>query len=133
MILLKLALADPGMAIEKDYYRKAIAWDATQADAARSDALHWHVTTALQPGPSEQKLSLNLLDDQQHPVQADSVTVAVLHNGHAAHVERLTLQSAGGHYVGDLHLKWRGLHEIRVTAQRGTQAFATTLRADWTW
>ena len=39
-----LAVRDPGFSLERDYYRKATAWDAEQQQRAQSAELGWHVT-----------------------------------------------------------------------------------------
>ena len=39
LFLLVRATGDPSFAVESDYYAKAVAWDAHQAQAARGDAI----------------------------------------------------------------------------------------------
>src|SRR5688500_20140504 len=47
--VMMIASDDPSFAIEEDYYRKALAWDTTLAQAARNAALGWHLTPEMGP------------------------------------------------------------------------------------
>ena len=51
--VMMIASDDPSFVIEEDYYRKAIAWDSTLAQAARNTTLGWHLTPAMGPIASD--------------------------------------------------------------------------------
>ncbi len=120
------ATRDGGMPIESDYYRKAVAWDSTMAQAVRNRTLGWRVEAALD---RDGVLSVDLTDRTGVPVTGAAVSVdgfpiAFVDGGFTA---ALTADT-GQRYRGSVTLTHTGLHELRVQAVRGTDRFTAVLR-----
>lgn len=131
--LLRQALADPGMAIEHDYYRKAVAWDTHLEQERRSDALGWHLDLRVAPAAHAGQLTAATVDLRERdgrPIRDAKVMVQALHNGHASQVlDALATPVADG-YRAMLPLVWHGLHEFRFTVTRGADVFTQVVRQD---
>ncbi|MFN8586373.1 MAG: FixH family protein [Candidatus Eisenbacteria bacterium] len=124
---------DPNVvAIEPDYYRKAVAWDSTMAQAERDVQLGWRaeVTTgALNAGGTT--VAVTLADSTGAPLEGAAVRVECIHNADALHHRNADLPAAGaGRYEGRVPLPRAGLWEVRITARRGTDLFTSSLRTD---
>lgn len=131
--LLRQAMADPGMAIERDYYRKAVAWDTHLAQQQRSAALGWHLDLQVMPAArtgQPSTVAVNLRDRDGKPIRDAKVVVQAFHNGHASQVlDALAAPVADG-YAATLPLVWHGLHEFRFTVTRGADVFTQVVRQD---
>lgn len=134
VVLYRVANDDTHAAVEPDYYRKALAWDATQAQAARNAALGWRVDASLPPlaptGPT--MLTLEVRDAAGAPLTAP---VATLEARQVAHADEVVTASATGDATpGEvripLALGREGLWELRLTIDRGADRFTEQLRLD---
>ena len=117
--LMHEALADTGFAPEPDAYRHAVAWDAHLAELRASAALGWRVDARFDGS----RLHLDLRDRDGEAVAAH-VEVMVHHVAHRRDVTRTVV------LVSEIPLRWRGLHEIRLLASRGSQVFVAVVRRD---
>lgn len=129
--LIILASSDPSAAIEPDYYRKALAWDAEMAQQQRNIALGWSVHSALQLGRegADGLLELTLADSSGRPLTGAEVTALVMHNARAAAVQSVALRETGkGHYTAHVAAQRPGLWEIRISVQREAQVFTARER-----
>lgn len=127
-----LVAGDPSQrAIEPDYYRKAVAWDSTLAERARSAALGWTLDARLEPAAGGARLRVSLADAAGAPLAGARVRVTALHNLEA---DRPTVADCGestpGAYEASLPLRRAGLWELRVEAVRGAERFTTSLRRE---
>lgn len=124
---------DPNaVAIEPDYYRKAVAWDSTMAQAERAVLLGWRaeVTSGRLEG-GRASLTVTLTDSTGAPLDSAKVSVEAIHNVDALHHVHAELEVAGsGTYQADVPLKRAGLWEVRVAARRGTDFFTSSSRLD---
>lgn len=123
----------PGAAqVEPDYYRRALAWDSTQAARARSTALGWRTEAGFgeaQAGGSP--LVLTLRDAAGAPVAGATVEVEAVHNLATGDPARWTLdERAPGRYEALARPGRAGRWELRVSATRGGDRFVTTLHAE---
>jgi nitrogen fixation protein FixH len=126
--------------VEPDYYRKAVAWDSTLAERARSAALGWALEARLEresgPGPGRTsgpgaRLRVFLRDRGGAPLEGARVTVTAVHNLEA---DRPTLAACAasqpGVYEASLPLDRGGSWELRFAAVRGSERFFVTLRRE---
>src|SRR5690606_1778010 len=131
-VLIAYALGDPSMVAEPDYYRKALAWETTQAQAARNAALGW--TLAPEAGPLEggrRELRVRLRDAAGAPLDGAAVALEAFHKARRAQALRAELTGAGdGLYRAVLPLARPGRWELRFVVRRGEETFTRTLERD---
>jgi nitrogen fixation protein FixH len=133
IVLMRVAAADPHFAVEPDYYRRAVGWDTTQAQARQARALGWQVAPALGPvGGGEVALTLVLTDAAGAALDGASVSVEARAVAHANEplVANLLPTGEPGTYAADLAVAREGLWEVRVVAIRGEDQLTTQLRLD---
>jgi hypothetical protein len=124
--LLWAANDDQHLALEQDYYRKALAWDSTMAQNGRNQELAWRATARLGHGG---RLDLSLRDGQGAPLVGAQVTVEVIPIAHADRLQHLVLaEGATGSFGAAVPLVYRGLHEIRVKVQRQGDRYTAVFR-----
>lgn len=133
MYLIWKVTHDPTFAIESDYYKKALGWDATMAQARTNTQLGWHAAVTPVAAGDGTDLSVVVEDAAGQPVKVDSL-----------HVEGFFLARSSDQQKGDAALgpdaRWHvrlalphaGLHEVRLTAKRGGDTFTSTHRLDLT-
>jgi len=127
-----LATSNPTYAVEEDYYQKALAWDASQAQAARSAALGWQVEPTIEraelPG-SEPVILLAITDRSGEPLEGATVSLEAFHNSRADRILRVVLESSSaGLYRAQLPMHQNGQWELRLAVTRGEDYFTTALR-----
>lgn len=133
VVMTRLAVNDPGFAVEKDYYRKASHFDERKAAEAASQKLGWTVSALrLEALPSGQaRVRMSLRDGQGAPLTGAHVTASAAAIARSASETSLTFRStAPGEYEADLAPARRGLWEMKVSAQLGDARFVQTLRAE---
>lgn len=128
------AVSDPSFAVEPDYYAKAIAWDAHQAQARDNFELGWtlklHVAAA-DKGTGRARLVASLLDRDGVPVPGLTVELEAFHNARASQVVNATLAETAEHvYAADVAVSRPGFWEFRVAAMRGTEVFTAIVNQD---
>lgn len=133
--VMRIAGADPSFAIEPDYYRKAVDWDSTRAQASRNAGLGWVLEARLQPPDArgQATLTARLVDAGGRPVSDATLRVEATHNARATEILAADLAPTGtGDYAATLPATRRGLWELRFEARRGEDRFTATLRTDTT-
>lgn len=121
-----VANSDPSYAVEEDYYRKAVEWDAGRAELAASDALGWRLDYRVEPGPgpAEATVHATLADRDGAPVDGAAVALETFHNARAGDILRADLSADGaGAYSARLPMQRPGVWELRFTADRGADHF----------
>ncbi|MCE2652025.1 MAG: FixH family protein [bacterium] len=124
--LIYLATGDASMAVEKDYYAKAVAWDRTAAQLRRNKELGWQAEPGVREtlGGGAPVLQLRLIGADSKPIDGATVQVTAFHQARAADQRTVFLgEGQPGTYQGDLRLDRAGWWEIRVSARRGSDAF----------
>lgn len=125
--VMRIAGADRSFAIEPDYYRKAVAWDAHQAQLAENAALGWQVNPEVRDGA----LHLRVTSADGTPLPGLTATVLASANRDAADRRQLTVTERG---VGEYLVAAPGLEQGRwrldVTLRRGTTRFEARLVLD---
>ncbi|MFZ4578357.1 MAG: FixH family protein [Myxococcota bacterium] len=129
-VLAKLS-NDSTFAVEDDYYRKAVTWDDHMAQAGRNTHLGWKAAATATRAPGQGiRLQFVLTDTAGRPVTGAQVNVLAFHNARAGLRDQIAAIADGTGYRADLKLDQPGLHEVRLTAQRGEQVFTQVLRVD---
>lgn len=130
LVVLSQVLEDPGFAIERDYYRKAVSWDAERARELQSQALGWRAdceVTEMDPRVVRVKLE----DARGLAVSGAQVRVEAFHNARAREVLALSMREVGpGRYEAALDARRGGAWELRVHASRGEEEFRRVVRLD---
>jgi nitrogen fixation protein FixH len=121
LVVMRVATDDPSFAVEPDYYRRAVGWDTTMAQARASAALGWRVTPEVAPlvSGAPAMVTLAIVDRDGAPLTGAAVTVEALFNARAndRHAATLT-EVAPGRYAAPLPLAWVGVWELRVQVRR---------------
>lgn len=132
VVLIRVANADPHFAVEPDYYRRAVAWDSTRAQAARNVALGWTWTPSLGAVRGDRvPLMLAIAGPDGVPVDSALVTIEARAVAHANEAILDTLAAQGGGWYGaTLPIRRTGLWEFRVRAVRGDATATAELRLE---
>ncbi len=133
LAMMRVANDDPSMAIEPDYYKKAVAFDSSMARERRSNALRWRAITTLDPvvAGAPTQVHVQLLDSMQLVITDATVHVVALYNARANETQSLTLQlDTGGRYSGPLTIAHPGQWEIRVEAVRNGARYMNSSRVE---
>lgn len=130
-VLLVIAQSDPAFAIEKDYYAKAVAWDAHRAQVEQNARLGWSVQSRVSGAPGAVEVTLSVQDRQGQPVTGANVSLIGFHNARAAdRLERRLKETAAGTYQGELGRVRPGLWELRLVVDRDGVRFTDVQRLD---
>lgn len=123
---------DQGIAIEPDYYRKAVAWDSTMAQARENRVLGWHVTPSLAAftGRDGAELRVTLTDSTGAAISGATVKVVAFYNARAGEISDTTLVPERGGYGGRLPVHHGGIWELRFDVTRGGVRFTSTSRVE---
>ena len=134
MTLLYLATADPGFAVEPDYYAQALAWDERRVQERVNTARGWTLDLTVDPAPSadgSQRLEIRLLDAAAVGIGDASVKLTAFHNARSNDVQQAELREGqDGAYDTTLRFRRAGLWEFRIEARRGDDFFTRTLIED---
>ncbi|MFN0097546.1 MAG: FixH family protein [Gemmatimonadaceae bacterium] len=127
-----------GVAVEPDYYKKAVAWDSTLALQLESNALGWRSDATLsrddRPAASiatAGTVTVTLVDRAGEPLSGVNVAATLIHN--TAPNDRVTIplkESAPGVYTAFSRLSHLGRWELRLLASRGSDRFASILHPE---
>jgi hypothetical protein len=127
-----IAIRDPGFALERDYYAKAVHYDREIEQRAQNARLGWSAVSTV---GAAVRGSTTRLDVQVRArsglVSGARVSVQALRNASAstvlvAHCE----ESAPGRYHAELPLAHAGLWEFRFVVERGAERFTEVVRHD---
>lgn len=120
-----------GTVVERDYYRKAVQWDSTMALQAASARLGWQAGVSLSAGTPDASVEVHLTDAAGAAVAGATVQATLIHNADAGRPVELALRDLGdGRYVASHALGHRGMWEVRLSAVRAADRFATTTRVE---
>lgn len=128
-----VASSDPSVAIEPNYYDRAIHWDEHMAQVRANEALGWTVAPSLSPivSGSGSRLQVALHDRDGRPLDGARIDVIAVNNLIASEPLSATLIGSGeGIYFVMLPLRRTGLWELRFDVHRGTDHFTADVRLD---
>lgn len=133
-VMIRVAAGDTHFAVEPDYYRKAVGWDSTMAQADRNNVLGWHAVPslgAIRAGAND-TLAITLRTDAGVAVTGAKVTIEAMPVAYANEVVRAALAAdhEPGRYVAAVPMSRAGLWEVRLRAVRGAERFTTNLRLE---
>jgi nitrogen fixation protein FixH len=125
-VMMWKATHDSTLAIEPDYYKKAVAYDEVIAQEAVNASLGWRAVATV-----GSEVGVTLTDRAGRAIDGAAVTVTAIHNLDGSHhiIGRLTAAGAG-RYAAPLPLDRAGLWELRIEAERGAEKFTSSLRVD---
>lgn len=127
-----LATADKSVAVEPDYYRKAVAWDRQRDVENRSSALGWTVrlTPGAAAGPAT-PLRIDLAGPDGAPIAGAALEVEAFANVRSADRRRTTLkETTPGTYEGTFNADRSGLWQFRLSASRALDRFVGTFESE---
>lgn len=125
-VTVSLAVRDDSVAVEPDYYAKALNFDEVARARADSAALGWTTDISLRPGPGDDhtQLHVRIADAQGRPVTDAAVTAELFASARAAHRQRLTLSPApDGQYTAPARIDRAGLWHVRLHAHRSDDIY----------
>jgi hypothetical protein len=127
-----IASRDPGFALERDYYAKAVNYDREIDQRAVNARLGWSVESQL--GPATPRSPTQLEVQVRTPSGAMSgarVRVQALRNANAALVlEARCEEREPGRYHAALPLGHGGVWELRFVVEHGADRFTEVVRHD---
>jgi nitrogen fixation protein FixH len=133
VIVMQIANNDPAFAVEPDYYRKAVNFDATMAQERENISLGWGIETLIDSigDGRHTRVAIRLRDASSSPLAGARVAVMARFNARANDTltARLT-EEAPGTYVTTLPIAHPGQWEVRVDATHGSQRFSASSRVN---
>jgi nitrogen fixation protein FixH len=131
LVMMRIANNDPSFSVEPDYYKKAVFYDSTMAQARRNLDLGWGVQAFVDSIVAGQptRLRVVLRDEQALPLLGATVQATVLFNARANDLTTATLTDEGaGVYTASVPINTPGEWEVRVNATRDTSHFTSSTR-----
>lgn len=127
-----IAARDPGFALERDYYAKAVTYDRVIAQRGENARLGWLLETELgEAAPGRTTPFVVKVRSGEGAVVGARVSVEALRNATAqAAVEATLVERTPGEYAANLALARGGLWELRLTVERGGERFTAVERRD---
>ncbi len=128
---MRVAANDPSMAIEPDYYKKAVAFDSTMSLERASNALGWTAVSTIEPGASGKaaRVRVRLAAADGTPIAGATVRVVAMFNARANDLQSSALQmDPDSSYSAPLDIRFPGEWEVRVDAVRDRAHFIATSR-----
>ena len=128
----RVAADDASLAIEPNYYQKAVDWDSTMAQMRRNAALGWHVSPQLGAFTRQHgaRLVVTLTDAAGSSIAGATVKVSAFFNARADNVVDTTLTADSAAYAGVLPVDRGGIWELQFEVERGAQRFTSTSRVE---
>lgn len=129
-----IASRDPGFALERDYYKKGVAFDREIAQREENARLKWDVEATSGPMAADGRALLVVrVGFGGAPVSGASAKLEALRNASAARVVEASLREvAPGEYHAALPLHRAGLWEYRLRFEREKEHFTHVVRLDVT-
>ena len=126
-----LAARDPGFALEKNYYERAVHWDELEAQRLTNERLGYQLSLRTEESPAGVEVVLRLSDRAGSALPGAEVAVEAFANARAANRERLVLRAApDGSYRAVLANARPGLWEFRCDVRTGGEHFTEVVRTD---
>ena len=130
--VMRIANDDPSFAIEQDYYKKAITWDSTLAQARRNAQLGWRLTPELGPiGRRGARLTARLSDSTGAAITGATMRVSAMQIARSGEIHTATLDAtSAGEYGAQLDAKLPGQWELRFDVHAGSAHFTEIARVE---
>lgn len=131
IVLARIASDDPSFAVEKDYYKKAVGWDAERARERESTRLGWRLDVETRRAPAGRvELVARLIDKHGAHIERAELGVEAFHNARAAEILVAELDETQGAYRAALPMRRSGVWELRFVATRGHERFSQVIRTE---
>jgi hypothetical protein len=133
LVMVSVAVDDPGFAVEPDYYKKAADFDNELARRAESRGLSYQVVVEnFVVSPAKRAtVRLRLADSAGAPLDEAQVSAEVLPIARAFDVQEVTFQNtASGIYEASWARPRRGLWEVRLVVTTNEGTFRKILRTE---
>jgi nitrogen fixation protein FixH len=127
-----IANDDPSFAVEPNYYQRAVDWDSTMAQRARSAALGWVADARLAPPANGQAaLLVHLRTRDGAALDSADVRAEASFNARGADLFEVRLTPLGaGLYSGTLPSARAGLWRVDLSAVHGADRFLERITLD---
>jgi nitrogen fixation protein FixH len=126
-----IATRDPGFALERDYYQRAVRFEEEQAQQVENARLGYQVSLEVVAAADGAELVVTLSSKQGAPLPEATLRAEAFANARAADVRELEFRrDAGGRYRAKLERGTPGLWEFRLVAVNGKERFTSTIRRD---
>jgi len=137
LILIYVATSDRSFAVEQDYYRKGLRWDAKREQDRRNAELGWTldlvVASTLSPDGTVAITAL-LRDGDGGEITGAQIKLDAFHNARAAYILSADLKHAeNGSYAASLPMRRPGLWEFRFEISRDGERFTHTTTKELFW
>ncbi len=132
LTVMRIAANDPSFSVEPDYYRKAVEYDSTLAQARVNAELGWAARAAITRDNSDGlQLVVSLADRDGNAITNASVSAVAMFIARAAEADSIALAPDGtGNYGARLAAGYTGRWEIRVAAIIDGLRFTSTVRTE---
>lgn len=126
----KIAADDPSFAVEENYYQKAVAYEAEQAQREANRALAWELGVESRVDHGDVVLGLTVKDRHGRRLDDATVRVVAFPNDRASQIVRFDL-APGPEHRGRFPLSRRGLWELRFEVEHRGRRFTEVIRRDF--
>ncbi|HEX5101530.1 MAG TPA: FixH family protein [Polyangiaceae bacterium] len=124
-----IATDDPGFALERNYYEKAVNYDREIAQRGENARLGWKIETEIGRAAASGAPVVVRIRDGSGPVSGARLSLEALRNASASRVLDGALEErAPGEYAGRVAIARGGVWELRLTAERGAEKFTAVER-----
>jgi nitrogen fixation protein FixH len=126
-----IAVRDPGFALEKNYYERAVHWDREQATRAESSRLGYSVALGVEPAAENAEVVISVRDRQGTAIRRASVSAEAFANARSGDRRSLAFtEHPNGTYRAPLAQARPGLWEFRLLVLHEGARFTHVVRAD---
>jgi len=133
LMMVSVAVNDPGFAVEQDYYKKGTRFNEVIAQRGQNERLNWRVQTksvSLTPA-GRAKLILTIKDDSSQELADVTVSAEAFANARAAEIRDLIFtKNEEGDFEVEFERARPGLWEFRLIVVAG-QTFTKVLRVEF--
>jgi nitrogen fixation protein FixH len=128
LVFVAIATSDSSIAVEEDYYQKAVNWDVKRAQDRTNADLGWSLTFDVTPPtrPGDPPMAeLRLVDGDGKPLTDATVAAEIFHKARSADVIRIAFVAAeeAGLYTASPLMRHDGLWELRFTVDHDGNRF----------
>lgn len=125
-----LALSDPSVAVEPDYYRKGLEWNQTARQLQHNRTLGWSTNVSFDRAAdgSARTLRVKLTNKLAEPISGAHVECEYFANtdsGHRVKTPLAAVPNEPGVYAAPARLDRTGLWHVRVRAQTAVDTFTS--------
>lgn len=141
LFVYRIAASDPSVAVEPDYYNKAVHWDDELAQRRLNRELGWRSAITLSAGNGmggAGELSVRLTDSTGAPLEGATVSAQAFPVARANQVAALELVASAGDaddgsqgiYAAPLAVTRRGRWEVRLAVTHDGDRFTSTQQVE---